>query len=639
MHAGPGTRRQACPAHRQRYNIETITLGHAKALEVHIDMNHFPKLLSSQIAFDVAETLLEGFDRHYHVFREAAIEAKPLFEAGDWHALQRLARERITSYDDRVSECVVRLVDEFDAEHIDDEIWQQIKLHYIGLLTSHRQPECAETFFNSVCCKILHRSYFNNDFIFVRPAISTDYIENDELAAKPTYRAYYPAKDGLAATLERIVTNFQLEPPFEDLQRDVQCVMQALTEAMGEFKPAPNFQIHALSSLFFRNKAAYIVGRIINGDLLLPFAIPVRHAQPGLLALDTVLLQREQLLIIFSFSHSYFLVDMEVPSAYVQFLRSVMPGKPKAEIYTSVGLQKQGKNLFYRDLLHHLSHSSDLFVSAPGIKGLVMLVFTLPSFPYVFKLIKDSFPPPKDTTREKIQDKYQLVKRHDRLGRMADTLEYSSVALPLSRLDHALIRELERDAPSMIEYEGDNLVIRHVYIERRMTPLNLFLQNGTADDIEHGIREYGDAIKQLMQANIFPGDMLYKNFGVTRHGRVVFYDYDEIEYLTDCNVRRVPAPRNEEEEMSGEPWYTVGPHDIFPETYDTFLLGDPRVREAFLRHHADFFDPALWQKHKDQLLQGEIADFFPYERSARFCVRYPERFMTDASVHPAARAA
>ena len=594
-------------------------------------MNHFPKLLSSQIGFDVAQTMLEGFNHHYRIFREAAIEAKTLFEACDWHGLQRLARERITSYDDRVEECVELLEDEYDAENIDDEVWQQIKLHYIGLLTTHRQPECAETFFNSVCCKILHRSYFNNDFIFVRPAISTEYIENDEPAAKPTYRAYYPGKDGLAATLERIVTNFQLEPPFEDLTRDVGCAMQAIHDGFGDFDEAPNFQIHVLSSLFFRNKAAYIVGRIINGDVMLPFAVPVRHTQPGLLALDTVLLRREQLAIIFSFSHSYFLVDMEVPSAYVSFLGMLLPGKPKAEIYTSVGLQKQGKNLFYRDLLHHLSHSSDPFVIAPGIKGLVMLVFTLPSFPYVFKLIKDSFPPPKETTREQIQQKYLLVKRHDRLGRMADTLEYSSVALPLSRLDDALLRELEKEVPSMIEYEGENLVIKHLYIERRMVPLNIFLQSGDDAAVEHGIKEYGKAIKELMQANIFPGDMLYKNFGVTRHGRVVFYDYDEIEYLTDCNVRAVPPPRNEEDELSGEPWYAVGPHDIFPETYGTFLLGDPRVREYFMKHHADFFEPALWQSHKDHLLKGELPDFFPYDEAVRFCMRYPERFVTPAA--------
>jgi isocitrate dehydrogenase kinase/phosphatase len=202
-------------------------------------MNHFPKLLSSQIGFDLAQTMLEGFDRHYRVFREAAIHAKALFEAGDWHGLQRLARERITSYDERVAECVKLLEDEYDAENIDDEVWQQIKLHYIGLLTTHHQPECAETFFNSVCCKILHRSYFNNDFIFVRPAISTEYIENDEPAAKPTYRAYYPGKDGLAATLERVVTNFQLEPPFEDLQRDVGCVMQSIHDAFGTFNEPP----------------------------------------------------------------------------------------------------------------------------------------------------------------------------------------------------------------------------------------------------------------------------------------------------------------------------------------------------------------------------------------------------------------
>jgi isocitrate dehydrogenase kinase/phosphatase len=218
------------------------------------------------------------------------------------------------------------------------------------------------------------------------------------------------------------------------------------------------------------------------------------------------------------------------------------------------------------------------------------------------------------------------VKRHDRLGRMADTLEYSSVALPLARLDEQLVRELEKEAPSMIEYEGDCLVIKHVYIERRMVPLNLFLQNGSEADIEHAIKEYGDAVKELMQANIFPGDMLYKNFGVTRHGRVVFYDYDEIEYLTDCNVRHVPQAQTEEDELSAEPWYGVAPNDIFPETYSTFLLGDPTVRQYFLRHHADFFDPALWQKHKEFLLKGELPDFFPYDQSARFCVRYPERF-------------
>ncbi|QOT76725.1 bifunctional isocitrate dehydrogenase kinase/phosphatase [Cupriavidus basilensis] len=591
-------------------------------------MSHFPKLLSSQIAYDVARTMLDGFDKHYRLFREVSHLAKLKFEAADWLGLQQLQRDRIDFYNERVRETSVILEDEYDAENIEDEIWQQIKLHYIGLLTNHHQPELAETFFNSVCTRILHRSYFNNDFIFVRPAISTEYIENEESPTRPTFRAYYPgSRKGMAACFERIVHNFQLERPFDDLTRDIGYVVRAVTEYFGDFRTAPNFQIHVLSSLFFRNKSAFIIGRILNADRTFPLAIPIVHTPDGKLSLDTVLLKKVQLLILFSFTHSYFMVDMEIPSAYVTFLRDIMPRKPRAEIYTSLGLQKQGKNLFYRDFLHHLQHSSDKFISAPGIKGLVMLVFTLPSYPYVFKVIKDYYPAPKETTRELIKSKYQLVKQHDRVGRMADTLEYSDVAFPLSRFDDGLVRELELHAPSMIEYQrakdgGEEIVVRHVYIERRMTPLNIWLQEGSDAQVEHGIIEYGNAIKELIAANIFPGDMLYKNFGVTRHGRVVFYDYDEIEYMTDTNVRHVPQPRNEEEELSGEVWYSVGRHDIFPETYRTFLLGDARVRAAFLRHHEDFFDPAMWQAHKDRLLAGQIHDFYAYDVSERFIHRY-----------------
>ena len=286
--------------------------------------------------------------------------------------------------------------------------------------------------------------------------------------------------------------------------------------------------------------------------------------------------------------------------------------------------------MFYRDFLHHLRHSSDRFRIAPGIKGMVMLVFDLPSFPYVFKVIKDFYPPPKDTTREQIKGKYQLVKQHDRVGRMADTLEYSGVAFPRDRFDDALIAEIQQFAPSQLEIsdrDGDGqeeVILQHVYIERRMIPLNIYLQEafdaGGADpdnvtpaaqrareQIERGVVEYGNAIKDLVAANIFPGDMLWKNFGMTRHGKVVFYDYDEIEYITDCNFRKVPEPRNEEEEMSGEVWYTVGPRDVFPETFAPFLLGNPAVRAAFMRHHADLLEPDYWQAHKERIARGACA--------------------------------
>ncbi len=379
-----------------------------------------------------------------------------------------------------------------------------------------------------------------------------------------------------------------------------------------------NYQIQVLSSLFFRNKGAYVVGKIVNGFNETPFALPILHTDDGLLAIDAALFGEDDLQMLFSFARAYFMVDMEIPSAYVQFLRSLMPRKPRSEIYNALGLQKQGKNLFYRDFLYHLRHSSDRFRMAPGIKGMVMLVFDLPSFPFVFKVIMDFYPPQKDTTRELIQQKYRLVKQHDRVGRMADTLEYSNVAFPRQRFEPELIADLKHFCGSLVEESGDALLIRHLYIERRMIPLNIYLHDADKGQIESAVIEYGNAIKDLVAANIFPGDMLFKNFGVTRQGKVVFYDYDEIEYLTDCNFRRVPQARTEEEEMSGEIWYAVGPKDVFPETFGPFLLGNPEVREVFMRHHADLLDAAFWQGHKERILAGHVHDVFPYETSRRF---------------------
>ena len=584
----------------------------------------FPTALTDPRAYDIAQAMLDGFDRHYTLFREASADAKRRFEAADWHGQQRGQRERIEFYDLRVAEAAERLQREFEAAGLAGDVWQQVKLHYIGLLIDHHQPELAETFFNSVTTKILHRSYFHNDFIFVRPAISTEYIENDEPASLPTYRAYYPTQATMRETWLRIVDNFQLQCEFEDLGRDIDSVLAAVAGQLGNYRTRANFQVQVLSSLFYRNKGAYLVGKIINGFSETPFALPILHNEEniaGALIIDTALFGEDELLLLFSFARAYFMVTMEVPSAYVQFLRSMMPRKPRSELYNALGLAKQGKNAFYRDFLYHLRHSSDRLRIAPGIKGMVMLVFDLPSFPYVFKVIKDFYPAQKETTRELIKSKYLLVKQHDRVGRMADTLEYSNVAFPLSRFDDELVAELRHFCPSLLEEDGEALVLRHVYIERRMIPLNIYLRDATPEQIEQVVIEYGNAIKDLVRANIFPGDMLWKNFGVTRHGKVVFYDYDEIEYLTDCIFRKVPEPRNEEEEMSGEIWYRVGPKDVFPETFAPFLLGNPAVRSVFMNHHADLLEASFWQGHKERILAGYVHDVFPYEAHKRFGVQ------------------
>lgn len=576
------------------------------------------------VAWEIAKELIEGFNLHYSLFRESTARAKTLFEQQDWFGMQSIIQERIKFYDERVHETVRRLRENFHADSLEENVLQEAKLHFISLLVGHKQPELAETFFNSVFTRFLHRNYFHNDFLFVRPVLSTEYIDSPE---QPTYTCYYPEQTGLGLrrTIKKMIEDFEWEVPFENLRRDIQFVMRSILRHLGGVweSPEPNYQIQVLYSAFYRNKTAYIFGKLLNGGNVHPFAIPVMFSPEGKLYLDTILMEAWRIGILFSFSRAYFLVDMPVPSGYVQFLRSFLPNKTKAELYTMLGLQKQGKNIFYRDFMDHLSHSDDQFTIAPGIPGLVMLVFLLPSFPYVFKIIKDVFGSSKDVDHATVKKKYSLVKKHDRVGRMADTWEFSNVAFPKSRFTEELLNELRDKVPSILEETEDTIILQHLYIERRMKPLNIYIDNATPEQKEHAVREYGDAIRELATANIFPGDMLWKNFGVTRFGRVIFYDYDEIEYMTDCNFRKIPPAPNPEMEMSAEPWYPIAKNDVFPEEFGTFLLGNYETRKFFLKYHRDLLTPEFWQERQAKIREGFMEDFFPYPQALRFCRQYP----------------
>jgi len=570
----------------------------------------------------VAQTILDGFNRHYSLFRQYSREGKECFERADWARTHEVSRERIQGYEKRVQETVESIHRDFPEAGECNELWPRVKIVFIGKLMDHLQAECAETFYNSVACRVLHRDYYKSEYIFWRPAISTEHLEG----SLPTYRSYYPESDGLRRCFLEILTSFRLSNRFGHLRRDVRFLERALLERRpSNWKAQPNYQIQVLDSMFYRNKAAHVVGRVINGETVEPFVIPILQNDDRRIFADTLLMRHKDVAILFSFARAYFLVDMEVPSAYVSFLLSIMPGKSVVDLYAMLGLQKQAKTLFYRVLQHHLSHSRDNFKIAPGVRGMVMLVFTLPSFQFVFKLIKDRFDPPKTASRQEVREKYLLVKHHDRVGRLADTLEYSNVAIPLARIDGKLMEQLRAEAAGSIEIDGDMLVIKHIYIERRMQPLDNYLPHASRAERKLAIKDYGHAIRDLAGANIFPGDMLKKNFGVTRLGRVVFYDYDEICYITDCNFRRVPPERGYDDVISDTPWYSVEENDVFPETFGPFFFPEEQDMALFMKDHGELMTAAWWKQVREDILSGNQADVFPYPDKRRFRYRYQRK--------------
>jgi isocitrate dehydrogenase kinase/phosphatase len=559
----------------------------------------------------MARTILAGFDRHYRLFRDVSVQARDRFERGAWAEVVAAHRERIHMYDERVRETVRTLTRRHAEACAGEALWPEVKGTFMALLYGHLRPECAETFFNSVASHVLQRRYFNNRHVFFRPAISTEHLYGKE----PTYRCYLPRASSLREVFQQVLLSCGLKGRFEDVALDATRMEEAFHAEHGvPGTLEDNCQVQVLHSLFFRNRAAYLVGRFINGSNEHPFVVPILRTPEGAFYVDALLLKPGHIAQVFSLGRAYFMVDMEVPAAYVDFLQSIMPRKPRAELYTLLGLQKQGKTLFYRDMLDHLRHSQDTFEIAPGTRGMVMVVFTLPSFPYVFKVIRDWYDPPKDTSRDLVKERYLYVKTHDRVGRLADTLEYSDVAFPRDRFSLALVEEFRRKAPSQFHVVGDRVVIKHLYIERRMVPLDLGLQTADPATRHDLVRALGDCLRELAGANIFPGDILLKNFGVNRYGRVVCYDYDELVPLVETSFRPLPGEDDEGNPTS----YGVGPHDVFPEEFARFMFSDVEARAIFQKEHADLCEPRFWVQQQQRIRAGEMEQFFPYPQSMRF---------------------
>jgi isocitrate dehydrogenase kinase/phosphatase len=244
-------------------------------------------------------------------------------------------------------------------------------------------------------------------------------------------------------------------------------------------------------------------------------------------------------------------------------------------------------------------------------------VFSMPGFDVVFKVIRDRFPEPKRTTREKVMERYDLVFRHDRAGRLVDAQSFDHLSFARERFSPEVLRELLETAGETVSVVGDRVEIRQLYTERRIAPLNLYLREAAPEAARAAVLDYGQAIRDLAKTGVFPGDVLPKNFGVSRHGRVIFYDYDELALVSECRFRELPEPTDPEDETRAEPWFFVADNDIFPEELLPFLGLPPPLREAFVEAHGDLLGVRFWRGVQERLRAGEIPDILPYRADQR----------------------
>jgi isocitrate dehydrogenase kinase/phosphatase len=573
---------------------------------------------------DVAATLtLGGFDIFNAAFRAITQRAQKRFEQRDWSGGRKDASERLDAYESTLDQIAVQLHDALGAQARQQSVWVAAKQRFASLIAERYDPERAETFFNSVTRKMLMTVGINREveFFHLHPRSWT------WQQAEGVYRTYGNA-GSTTSLVKKILQDFPFGVGYEDLDRDAELVAQEIDLHLWPIVGLENtYTIDVAKAIFYRNKEAYIVGRIALDARMLPLIIPLANGDSGVYA-DTVLLHESEASIVFSFAYSYFSVDVERYDALIVFLRSILPGAELSELYTSLGYNRHGKTEFYRDLHRFVHVSKEQFVIAPGIEGAVMIAFTLPNYGCVFKVIKDrpcflrsAKETPKALTKEVVRRQYDMVSHRDPAGRMVDTQEFENLRFKKKRFSNPLLLEFALAAQTGVLITDDYVIIEHLYVQRKVIPLPLYFQyEKDPETIRHVLIDFGYFLKDLAASGLFPCDLFNTwNYGVTHWGRVVLYDYDDVLPIERITFREKPAPRDEFEETEPEEnWIIATEEDFFMDEIDRYSGIPQPLKGVFKSVHADLYTLRFWDELKERLTMGEIPDVIPYERTRLF---------------------
>jgi len=589
-----------------------LASGQVDSSNIETEPHYLPH--SFQLLADQAlARLWRGYERFTTEFTAITRRAAERFEQRDWKGMHDDTVARLDLYQQVVGATCRRIVDGLGLHAQNPRLWLAIKSGFAAALDSRPDAELACTFYNSINRRIVQTVGIDPELEFVAPAAS-----REACPAHPPLIFKMELKRVTAESIQSILTRFGFRIPFADLAVDSRLCAERI-RLMLEKKRAngDRLRIEMIAVPFFRETGAYLIGRLSWREQSVPLVFALSNTSRGLMV-DALLLRTAEIRVLFSFTHTYFHVQSVCPHELVRFLRLLMPTKRTAELYIGLGYHKHGKTELYRELLDHQGVCSlDRFGFAAGQRGMVMIVFNMPQDQLVYKLIRDRFATPKHATAKQVMEKYDYVFRHDRAGRLVDVQTFENLEIEDCCFTPELLAEIQNEARHSSSVEGQRVILHHVYVERRMVPLDVYLQRADAQAAKAAVIDYGFAIKDLARINIFPGDLLIKNFGVTQLGRVIFYDYDELCPLTDCNFRWLPQAREYEDELSDEPWFMVGENDVFPEEFASFLALAPDLRAIFLKHHGDLLTPAFWQQTQAQIRAGVITPILPYSEAQR----------------------
>ncbi|MCF8259112.1 MAG: bifunctional isocitrate dehydrogenase kinase/phosphatase, partial [Flavobacteriales bacterium] len=325
-----------------------------------------------------AFSIRDSFEVYHTAFKALTRQAGKVFAQREWTAIPGLINSRQGLYGSSIEEAASVLSAIVGDSIRDRSTWVGLKREFAQVIGHRHDVSIVHSFYNSVLRLMFSQEGIDPDIEFIDHGRR---LVASSMPTQPVYERFHPGPDQLEALWARILRSYNFGFRFQDFDRDVERIARVVREKVVEKfgRQEEVDQLDMVRSVFYRNKGAYLVGKISKGNLHIPIVLPLLHHEDGVVV-DGVLLSKDEIAVIFSFSRSYFFVESESPVDLIHFLRPLMSHKNPSELYASIGYDRHAKTVLFKEIYQHLERSDDQFVIAPGTKGMVMVVITLPTF-------------------------------------------------------------------------------------------------------------------------------------------------------------------------------------------------------------------------------------------------------------------
>ena len=560
-----------------------------------------------------AEWVLAQFEQFYAEFLDVPYQARTAFEQQHHSTSIWLSRYRLSLYSSYIHRMGAYLKAIQPNISIDVNFLNQLEARFWRMVENRYESDVAYAFMHSI-----RRMVYRDEWKPVEYSFWGSNENSEQYPAELLQKFDVDAtvSDDLLAEILRI-------PEFSVAHRDIEGDALAIARRINRLARRRDRDITTVEMIdagFFRNRGAYLVGKILFDDhSYAPLIIALLNGPDGIYC-DAVILDEHLAHNLFSSTLANYHVTTRYYHELSAYLHSLMPHRALGLHYSTIGYNHVGKVAVIKELKQELEDSGGVLDNAIGEPGTVAIGFAGPQSAYNLKVIRNH---PTSGYKwgefegiDSVKEKYSRVHEINRTGSMLDNIIYFNIALEKRLFSPGLLAELLAEASETVSLHGDAVLFKYLIVQPRMTPLPVFLEHADERQVRYVLESLGDCIKNNAAANIFNKDLDARNYGVSHFLKVYLFDYDALEVMVDVKIRSNLDRFDGEEDIPD--WYFEDGVIFLPEEIEAGLcIRDREQRQMFREYHGDLLTTGYWENLQYELRQNQVPAIKVYPDTCR----------------------